>query len=387
MEDLMVMGNPGDLSGSSGMQLTNLPALRLVNVPRLTHIPSLVISNVTRTSFDFSGLIGAYSIEISGESISDILFTSLAGVGDDLNISSGPGTPLNISLPALQNATSVSITGSLSGLSMPELSGADDTVFSDRIDNSLSINNIDTSGSTIPMAFPKLQACESVELSGAIQSVSLPSLINTDYIYISASQPLSLNFTSLETVNTITLTGNISSFDFPALKSVESLLIRSQLDIDCAPALTAYGLHHSNNANGSYSGSYQCDTTYEVPVTTERNNSLPFKSKLSLGLGFGLGGLAALCLGLCWWSYRKWYNQVKTVGGGEHGIELGNHPPGYVSDGATEVGSMSSGSTAAASFEGQERPPDYDEHVDRAGGVDEGVVSPVSPGEREDTAA
>jgi hypothetical protein len=71
MEDLMVMGNPGDLSGSSGMQLTNLPALRLVNVPRLTHIPSLVISNVTRTNFDFSGLIGAYSIEISGESISE----------------------------------------------------------------------------------------------------------------------------------------------------------------------------------------------------------------------------------------------------------------------------------------------------------------------------
>lgn len=67
----MVMGNPGDLSGSSGMQLTNLPALRLVNVPRLTHIPSLVISNVTWTSFDFSGLIGAYSIEISGESISE----------------------------------------------------------------------------------------------------------------------------------------------------------------------------------------------------------------------------------------------------------------------------------------------------------------------------
>lgn len=67
----MVMGNPGDLSGSSGMQLTNLPALELVNVPRLTHIPGLTISNFTRTSFDFSGLISAYSIEISGDSIAE----------------------------------------------------------------------------------------------------------------------------------------------------------------------------------------------------------------------------------------------------------------------------------------------------------------------------
>lgn len=80
---------------------------------------------------------------------------------------------------------------------------------------------------------------------------------------------------------------------------------------------------------------------------------------------------------------------MKTVGGGEHGIELGNHPPGYVSDGATEVGSMSSGSTAAASFEDHEneRPPVYAEHVDRAVGVDEGDVSPVSPVGRDDTAA
>lgn len=71
MEDLIFMGNPGDLSGSSGMQLTNLPSLELVNVPRLTHIPGLSISNFTRTSFDFSGLMSAYSIEIAGESITE----------------------------------------------------------------------------------------------------------------------------------------------------------------------------------------------------------------------------------------------------------------------------------------------------------------------------
>ncbi len=67
----MVMGIPGDGSGSSGIQLTNLPSLELVNAPRLTYIPSLLISNFTRSSFDFSGLMSAYSIEISGDSISE----------------------------------------------------------------------------------------------------------------------------------------------------------------------------------------------------------------------------------------------------------------------------------------------------------------------------
>jgi hypothetical protein len=48
---------------------------------------------------------------------------------------------------------------------------------------------------------------------------------------------------------------------------------------------------------------------------------------------------------------------------------------------------MSSGSTAAPSFEGHERPPVYAEHVDRAGGVNEGDISPVSPVGRDDTVA
>ncbi len=163
-------------------------------------------------------------------------------------------------------------------------------------------------------------------------------------------------------------------------------MIHSQLDIDCVPALEAYGLHRANNNTDPLSGSsYQCDTTYEVHVPAKKNQ-LPFISKLSLGLGFGLAGLTTLCIGLCWWSYRKWAKQVKSVRGGEHGIELQNHPPGYVSAGATEVGSMSSGSTVAPPFEGHDEPPVYTEHVDRAAGFDEGDVSPVSPVGREDPA-
>jgi hypothetical protein len=182
------------------------------------------------------------------------------------------------------------------------------------------------------------------------------------------------------------LTNPKPSVEFPALKSINTLTIVSELNIDCAPAWTAYNLHHPNNTVGPDKGSYQCETTYEAPVTEKKG--LTFKSKLSLGLGFGIGGLAALCLGLCWWSYRKWYNkQAKSVGDREHGIELENQPPGYISDGPTEVGSMSSERTTAPSFAGHERPPDYAEHVDRPGMVEEGDVPPVSPVEREGTAA
>jgi hypothetical protein len=98
----------------------------------------------------------------------------------------------------------------------------------------LSINNLDKSGSTVAMALPKLQTINNTRFSGAIQrhithfsfprlasprhaneltSVPLPSLVNTKgSIYITAFEPLSVNLTTLKTVNMIDLSGNISRY-------------------------------------------------------------------------------------------------------------------------------------------------------------------------------
>jgi hypothetical protein len=100
----------------------------------------------------------------------------------------------------------------------------------DEIGRGLSISSSDKSGSTIPISLPKLQGSNSTSFGGVIQrslpypypalplrvnktSISIPSLINTQgNIYISAFKPLAINFTTLETVNYISLTGNISRY-------------------------------------------------------------------------------------------------------------------------------------------------------------------------------
>jgi hypothetical protein len=67
MQDLLYMGRAQYYSGIS---LANVPGLTSINIPKATYIGSIQIGNFSQASFDFSSLVNATSIEITGGSIS-----------------------------------------------------------------------------------------------------------------------------------------------------------------------------------------------------------------------------------------------------------------------------------------------------------------------------
>ncbi|KAE9364027.1 hypothetical protein N431DRAFT_550667 [Stipitochalara longipes BDJ] len=399
MEDLLYMGLPPNTGlYFAGIALQSVPTLTSMYIPKATYIDQIQIGDFSQASFDFSGLVNATNIRITGDSILSILLPSLASVAYGLQIYSSNAPRVDIDLPALTTASSITIYANLSRVSMPLLSLLDDGELSSYdaqfydVAGGLSINNLDNSGSTIAMIFPQLQATNVTSFSGAIESVMLPSLIETQgNIYVVASKPLAVNLTNLESVHDIYLNGNISSFNFPDLTYFNGINIASELPINCTPAYTAYDrawrLHGNGDANITYTSYVSCYSRapWRLPPTTKKSGGhrLSTSAKIDIALGVGLPVLSAIALLWFWFLQRKAKNDSKDLNGESARVELCERdlpdlPPEYDSVMATEVGSLRSERTAVQPDEGENSAVRDLEHVH--GETDNyGDVSPVTP--------
>ena len=67
MQDLVHMDS---YSYNGGISLKSVPALTSVSIPKATYITDIVFGNFSEAAFDFSSLMNASSINISGDTIS-----------------------------------------------------------------------------------------------------------------------------------------------------------------------------------------------------------------------------------------------------------------------------------------------------------------------------
>ncbi|KAL4947861.1 hypothetical protein BDW69DRAFT_177556 [Aspergillus filifer] len=244
-----------------------------VRLPALTEAGDIVVEgNMSRVNLDVLQTAGT------------LRFTSPSTTGLDSVTVELP--PLSVSLPALNQVSSLTVEGNITEINAPELktiTGSENVTHSD----SLGIYNSGTAPGA-PILFPKLSYIEgNTRIGGNVESISFPDLqeITRDLTVELASQhPLTLDL-PIHSARIIVFSGPFESIQLPNLANYNDLGIWSTIgSFDCDAFEERL---ESDDVEG---GELQCKAS--LGVSLQRRE---IGSGVTLGIAFGVcvlvGGL------------------------------------------------------------------------------------------------
>ncbi|KAL4895142.1 hypothetical protein BDV59DRAFT_200390 [Aspergillus ambiguus] len=285
-----------------------------ISIPRATEIGTIMLSGAQATNFSSPRLETAASISLDG-GFTELDFRNLTTVTSTLAICSEPGcapaagAPMEVDLPALRNASGVSIVGTISALSLPALAGAyrDPAAYEESAVAGLEIGNYGDDALAVNLS-GLTEVTGKLGLAGAIDGVACPLLETTAAaIEIRSSAPLEVYFHGLVHARSIHLSGRISSAQFPALAYADSIEIDSSEGIDCGPYEDAQERADSNAAeHGGQLGVFRCSGA-EDREDDGGSDGISSKAIAGVVVAAVAGVLGAVCavLWLTVWGKRK----------------------------------------------------------------------------------
>ncbi|KAL4969434.1 uncharacterized protein BDV14DRAFT_165935 [Aspergillus stella-maris] len=244
-----------------------------VRLPALSEAGDITVEgNITRVHLD------------TLETAANLRFTSPFTTGLDSMTVELP--PLSVSLPALNQVSSLIVEGNITEINAPELTtitGPQNTTQSDSLglySSELSPASA-SAGSGAPISFPRLSHIEgNVRIGGNIESMSFPELqeVTRDLtVEITSANQLTLDF-PIRSARIIVFSGPFESIQFPNLENYNDLGIWSTV------------------------GSFDCDE-FEERLDSSNVESGELQCKASLGVslqgrGVGTGVTLGITLGV-----------------------------------------------------------------------------------------
>ncbi|PYH47099.1 uncharacterized protein BP01DRAFT_364113 [Aspergillus saccharolyticus JOP 1030-1] len=270
-------------------------SLRSISLPRLETAEVLTVKAGSAITVSTPSLRNVSYLNLYGSSISfDFPKLELITTGSSICGEAGcdmmSSQAMDVDLPALREAASLSVGGNVSSLSLPVLASAGNitqamTTGYGSYGAGLSVYTTQL----LNFSVPELSYLNgTLSLQGVFNdSISTPSLINaTGDIVIEAWTPVGLNFSTLEYVDDITITGTITSADFSSLRSVNQFSLSSSQYLNCANVLPS---------NTSFVQAH-CDAAPQKKSALARN----------VGIGVGVGVGVSLLLAVAGiWIYRR----------------------------------------------------------------------------------
>ncbi|OBT62524.1 hypothetical protein VE03_07345 [Pseudogymnoascus sp. 23342-1-I1] len=305
-----------DLNDTSQIEIHAVPGLKTISFPSMTVVNSTITLNgIDDCYLDFPSLTNTEGLSIIGN-MTSMNFPVLANTGR-LTVSRNPAgdadgnlyqrnyllidrvdqIPLDISFPALRNASNIYLQGNISSLSMPRLSAIRIELPWD-YDPSLKIR---TYGNPLNISLPSLSDAKKFAISGTIGSLSFPSLLSLDNFELNTSTPLNVTLEPIKTIVFLSLYGNVTAVSMTSITKLKYVRITSTAsEFYCSP-FTA-------DLQRILGSDYK-----KYAVTCQGH---PPKSKLPLILGLTLGLSLPVALALAYGLYRfcaKWHHPDNYV--------------------------------------------------------------------------
>ncbi|KAL5337391.1 hypothetical protein BJX70DRAFT_245514 [Aspergillus crustosus] len=198
-------------------------SLRNISFSKLQYAANITLRFANETNeIEFPELLNATDIDIgNAPSLSFPALNNITYLSIMTGISNGfpnndTNTPINVSVPALVDATSLRVIGNVESLSAPNLTNT----------NSL---NLAFYGPPVELSFPKFSPENKngvLDVAGYISSLSLPKLrIYRGRFEISSNVPIAIDI-GLQSVRELDIEGEIESVYLPLLQEYEDLSVR-----------------------------------------------------------------------------------------------------------------------------------------------------------------
>ncbi|KFY05661.1 hypothetical protein V492_08375 [Pseudogymnoascus sp. VKM F-4246] len=328
-----------DLNNTRKIEIRAVPRLKTISFPSMTVVDTsitLALDGTEDCHLDFPSLTTTQRLSIVGN-MTSMNFPVLANAGrlrvsrnppwdgydgvpesTDLGIDRVDQIPLDISFPALRNASNVYLEGNISSLSMPRLSAIwkSDPWDYDRV------LKIRTYGNPLNISLPSLSDVKYVEIAGTIGSLSFPSILSLDNFGLNTSTPLNVTLEPIKTVEFFSLYGNVTTVSMTSITKLEYVnIIGTASEFYCS-SFTA----DLQRIMGSDYNEY----------AVHCQDGHPPKSKLPLILGLSIGLGVPVALALAYGLYRFcaiWDRPATPAVKREDTLpayELGGRPPTYV---------------------------------------------------------
>ncbi|OJJ59611.1 hypothetical protein ASPSYDRAFT_88524 [Aspergillus sydowii CBS 593.65] len=303
--------------------LHEVPDVQLPKVQRADWVSLRTTSS--NSTANLGNLVKAGSVHIQGpwESVD---LRSLANVTSSLylcskagcQIKQSDGSPtIDVDLPALESARYISVNGSLSNFSMPQLHtvGVENQTTGHKSGLGLHLygsDSLQVNLTTLHTLYGRLS------VSGEVSWLNISPVANTNApIYIETGADSEI-YSTLENGSTIDVRGNVKLVDLPFIKNVDRINITSNYNPPCTPAL--HSLFDSKAESKSDIPSFCGGPSKRKPGTTVPNWPDPYRPKHKRRLSGGaiagivvgcICGVALLAAGVFWWLKKK-----KKIGAG-----------------------------------------------------------------------
>ncbi|OBT92605.2 hypothetical protein VE01_09654 [Pseudogymnoascus verrucosus] len=326
-----------DLNNTRFIEIHGVPALRTISFPSLTILDdSLSLDEVEDCFVDFPSLTRTVDLQIIGN-VTRLSFPLLAD-GGTMRVSSNPKSdkeysnylivdpvdqaPLDIKFPALQNATSIYLQGSITSLSMPQLS----KIGNDRQFDAGNLRIL-THGNRLNISLPSLSNLRHLSAAGTIGSLNFASLQSIERFEVNTSTPLNVTMEPMGAITEILhLLGDVTAVSISSLYLLFNLVIESDSsDFYCSSIASDF-----ERLQGRKLKSYDC-------IGHPPKSKLPLQLGLGLGLGIPVFLVVAFLLRLFFkgpWVKKVWGTEMWTPQPvvKPPAYELGV-PPTYATDG------------------------------------------------------
>ncbi|KAK0105644.1 hypothetical protein ONS95_004172 [Cadophora gregata] len=272
-----------------------------INFPALKNITGdlRITGSVRRMSFPaLTEVAGDLTITKSPEDLERFSYDSISSTSYDLSF------PIVLDCPSLVSCSFLMIAGNISSISMPVLSSL--STSQQRFDKTDLRGRmiIYTIGEPLQLSLPSLLNASSVTMVGTFENISLPSLLRVeDEYYIKPYLPMKVDTYPLQSTDRFTLDGRLTSYDISSVTDVDDLYINtSPADfprVDCSPAKKKWQEIHPE------------DKDLDDPLSNffckgrSKSKSIGLPVGLGVGLGVSLIGLLAL-LAFCIWRRKGW---------------------------------------------------------------------------------
>ncbi|KAL4904125.1 hypothetical protein BDW74DRAFT_179220 [Aspergillus multicolor] len=263
-----------DLEESNSISLRLLTDLELWSVPKLAYARSVFLTVPSHlVKLDFPMLNSTRRINIEGN-MTDVSFDLLETIDGEVMISNTvwnlepakPGGPsMNLSFPALESAFGLRFWGNISSISLPNLSRLGPSTSDYNALPSLFSN----SGLPMPLDLPNLSFVQGdLGIEGNISSLSLPRFKHiTQWLSVSSKVPLAIDL-PLESATQIELSGQIESISLPNLRNWTKLRVQTSLPFDCDAFINKFNGTESEPAPGEV----DCKATGRRQSQEDRGN-------------------------------------------------------------------------------------------------------------------
>ncbi|KAL2813892.1 hypothetical protein BJX63DRAFT_431750 [Aspergillus granulosus] len=232
-----------DLEFVDYLTLEQLDELETFSVPSLASAGSITLDVGSHIDIIDMPVLGeTKALSLKGN-LTDVSFGALHTVAYDLEVTNRrttvpAETSMNVSFPALNSSDAIFIRGRASSVSLPELT----SLAKPWQMTWESGSNFSLWGEAVALDLPKLATVEgSIAFEGNISSLLLPSLdLVLGNLTITAGDPLSIDIPELGYAEVIRLTGEIESVSLPGLVNWYELHVDSDLAIDCDAFMDEY---------------------------------------------------------------------------------------------------------------------------------------------------